>query len=407
MTWGARSLDLLAELRPREDELLQVLAELVAIPSHASQPDGVRAVGERVGTELAALGFELDIAELPASAPAPPPWAATILTDGIGVDELVPPVTWRRDGEHRRELLLLGDLDAAMRLSASDCRLTIVDGRAAGPAVADMKGGLAVLIGALRALADVGLATPAITVVLSGDEQAGSLLSRHTITARGRSADWCICLECARDGGFLMGSRGHVGVGRIQATGVETHAGSAPDAGVNAIALLVEALAGLTHIETPALTALTMIRGGRRRSVVPGEAMAVLDVRARSAEEWAQTEAALAKLAEDISAPERISLDLYSHRPALAWTRHTDWFLDLVRRAGEPLGISVGAIASMAAGSSAFVDATRMPVLDGMGPVGGALMTSNEYIEVDSLVTRSALLAATIAALPTPAAGTE
>ena len=71
---------------------------------------------------------------------------------------------------------------------------------------------------------------------------------------------------------------------------------------------------------------------------------------------------------------------------------------------GARLGIDIDAIDSLAAGSSAFVDSARIPVLDGLVPAGGALMTADEYVEVDSLESRAALLAALVAELGTRAA---
>ncbi|HEX2221735.1 MAG TPA: M20/M25/M40 family metallo-hydrolase [Candidatus Limnocylindria bacterium] len=396
--------DLLEALRRRQGQLLDLLAELVSIPSHASQPAGVREVGERMAGRLRAIGFSAERVT-PTTPQSTPAWAVEVLSGGVPVDDLVGPSVWRRAGERPGELLVLGDLDAALALPAGKSRLELRAGRAIGPAVADMKGGLVVLVGALEALTELGAPLPSITVVLSGDEQAGSILSRHTIEERARVADWCLCLECARDGGFLMGSRGHIGVGRIRADGVEAHAGSALASGINAIDLLVEALARLAD-RRPApgegIATVTMIRGGQRRSLVPGDASAILDLRAASPREWRALERRLSVVGAGTSRPERVSVETHSHRPALKWTPLTDWFLDVVRRAGTSLAIDVAAIRSMAAGSSAFVDSRRVAVLDGMGPVGGGLMTADEHVEVESLVTRAALLAATVATLELP-----
>lgn len=368
---------------------LHLLAELVSIPSHVTQPDGIRAVGERVGAELAALGFE----RLPAALPErrAPVWAERVLCPEVDFDQLMDPVVWHRPGAAAGTVLLLGDLDAALAFDA--CDLTVRDGRATGPAVADMKGGLVVLVEALRALQR--RPTPSLTVVLSGDEQAGSLRSQATIAEHGSTASWCICLECARDGGKLMRSRGHIGVGLLTATGVEAHAGSALKDGINAITMLAQGLIALQDVsDADATVTPTILSGGRRRSLIPASASAVLDVRARDAAGWAAIEERMRVALE--SAQPRLDLDLFNHRPGLPATDHTVWFLDLVREVGASVAVEVDAIDSLAAGSSAFVDSMRIPVLDGMGPIGGGLMTADEYVEVASLATRGALLAATI-----------
>ncbi|HET8776799.1 MAG TPA: hypothetical protein VFN76_03975, partial [Candidatus Limnocylindria bacterium] len=220
-------------MSPSAPATLALLADLVAIPSHVSQPNGIAAVAEIIGSSLAGAGFEA----LPATPPVrrAPEWAERVLCPEAEFDQLLDPFVWRRPGTAAGELLILADLDAALALDPSDCRLTVAGGRAIGPAVADMKGGLVVLVDAMRRVADASAPTPSITVVLSADEQAGSLRSATTISRLAESASWCVCLECGRDGGHLMRSRGHIGVGLLTATGVEAHAGSARSAGVNAV----------------------------------------------------------------------------------------------------------------------------------------------------------------------------
>lgn len=378
---------------------LDLLVELVSIPSHVSQPWGIRAVADLIGAELAGLGFQ------PAALMPPersvPSWAEDLLTPGVGFDDLLDPVVWHRPGRSVGELLILGDLDAALALDVDESRLTFAEGRAIGPAVADMKGGLVVLVEGLRRLAK-GRSLPSITVVLSGDEQAGSLRSATTIRHYGAAAQWCICLECGRDGGRLMRSRGHIGIGLLTATGVEAHAGSDRNAGVNAVTLLangITALDGDGVSGRHATVTPTIVNGGTRRSVVPGSASVVLDVRARDARQWDALERGMRAALSAANADSRLQLEVFSHRPGLPATDRTASFLALVTGIGRQLGIDIQAIDSLAAGSSAFVDSNRVSVLDGMGPAGGALMTSDEYIEVESIGTRADLLAATIDAL--------
>lgn len=383
---------------------LELLAELVSIPSHVSQPEGVAAVGARVGVELGRLGFER------APPPSMPPerraplWAEQILCPEAGFDQLLEPIVWRRSGAAVGTLLILGDLDAALALDSDACRLAIRAGRATGPAVADMKGGLVVLIEALRSATTRGRPLPSITVVLSADEQAGSLRSASVIATEAQRAAWCICVECARDGGRLMRSRGHIGVGLLRAIGRESHAGSARGEGVNAITALAR---GIGALDAPGVSTLdatvtaTMLQGGRRRSIVPASASAVLDVRARDATAWTSLHERILAAISTVDSASQLQLDLFSHRPGLRATTLTEWLLTLIARAGEEVGVQIEATDSLAAGSSAFVDSSRIPVLDGMGPSGGDLMTPGEYVEVESIASRSAVLALAIEYLGT------
>lgn len=382
--------------------MLERLAQLVEVPSHVSQPDGIRAVAEIVGGALAASGFEPRVVTAPER--RAPEWAERVLCPEVTFDELLDPFVWHRRGDAAAELLILADLDAALALDPSECRLTVAGGRATGPAVADMKGGLVVLIESMRRVIELPGPIPSISVVLSPDEQAGSLRSASTIARLAATASWCVCLECGRDGGRLMRSRGHIGVGLLTATGREAHAGSARATGINAVTALARGVAAIDDDGISGRLATvtpTILSGGRRRSIVPGRASAVVDLRARDARAWEALESRVRAALAAVDRGERLRLDVFVHRPGLAATDLTAWFLAVVHDIGARLGIQIDAMDSLAAGSSAFVDSTRIPVLDGLGPAGGALMTPAEYVEIDSLESRSALLTALIAELGT------
>ena len=382
-------------------EPLDLLAELVSIPSHVSQPDGIATMGDVIGAELAALGFERTDPEPPDR--SAPPWAERLLSPGVAFDELPDPIVWTRGGVGAGRLLVLGDLDAALALPSEECRLVVRDDRAIGPAVADMKGGLVVMLEALRRIDRERIPGPPITVVLSGDEQAGSLRSATTIRRHGATASWALCVECARDGGRLMRSRGHIGIGRLVATGTAAHAGTAREAGYNAVTLLARAVVRLEEArlnDASATVTPTIVAGGTRRSVVPDRAEVVLDVRARDQSSWDRLDANLRAALEGLEGADRLRAELFSHRPGLPATGRTKWLLSLIAELGLGVGLSIEAIDSLAAGSSAFLDPRSTAVMDGMGPEGGALMTPEEYVRIGSIDERATLLATVVASLP-------
>ena len=381
----------------RREELLGLLRTLVEIESHATQPDGVRRVGAVVAAQLEEAGFAC---ESVAGRPIPPgdSWLTELMLPGGDYSEVAEAIVARKSGEETA-VLLLGDLDTSYTPGAlARFPYRIEDGRAFGPGVADMKGGLTVLVGAARALRDTGLAAPAMTVVLSPDEQAGSLRSRGVIEEVADGSDWCLCLECARDGGNLLATRAQVGVGRLDVAGREVHAGSAYGQGASAIRALAEkviAVEALTDREREIYLSVGEIHGGRRRSVVPGSAHCTIDIRTRNARDWAEVEEGLAAIAERLDVPgTTATLRVYSHRPAV--DRPAGPLLEVARRAGSALSISFEAQHSPAAGSSAFAAGVGIPTLDGMGPPGGDLMTQHEYVEVDGIFERAALLALTL-----------
>jgi glutamate carboxypeptidase len=373
---------------------LRLLEELVAIPSHASEREGVRAVSHVVVRQLRALGFEEIGAHVPHR--RVPPWAEELLSPEATFEQLVDPVVLRRPGTVPGTLLLLGDLDTS--LLAAQPSLTVAGGRAIGPGVADMKGGLVVMIEALRTLGTSP--SPSVTIVLSGDEQAGSLRSAATIAAHARTATWCMCFECGRDGGRVMTSRACVGVGRAVARTAAAYAGTARSGSDNAAVLLGRIIVAIAEVGGDQFRCTpTILRAGRRRSLIPDEALAVLDLRAVDDAAWDTLARELRILPREVAMADAVTIETASHRAALPRTSLTERFFELVRDVGSRLGVGVEETPSLAAGSSAFVDSNRVFVLDGMGPSGGELMTDREFIEISTLEERARLVAATIARL--------
>ena len=196
-----------------------------------------------------------------------------------------------------------------------------------------------------------------------------------------------------------MGARGQVGVGRLTVVGREVYAGDPSDHGVSAIEGLAELVPAINRLGRPkrgVFVSVNLIEGGRRRSVIPARARAIIDVRTPSNLEWERTASALAKVTGEAVIAADASLDLYSHRPAVEWTTTTERLLEFLQSVGSPLGLSVEAIRSPAAGSSAFAADKGVATFDGMGPVGGGIMTSDEHVVIASIAERGALLAAAI-----------
>jgi glutamate carboxypeptidase len=388
----------------RRGELLELLEQLVGIESHATQPEGVRRVGAAVVAELEAAGFECEA--LPGRAlAAADRWLTELMLPGHHYGAVAEVVVGRREGTGPA-VLLLGDLDTSYT-PESVFPYRVEDGRAYGPGVADMKAGLVVIAAAMRALADTGLEAPTLGVVLSPEEQAGSLRSRGVIEELAAEHDWCLCVECARDGGNLLTTRAQVGVGRLDVEGREAHAGSGHANGASAIrdlAAKVLAVEALTDPERAIYLTVGEIRGGRRRSVVPGHAFCTIDIRTRSQADWDETVAALEAIAARVEVPgTTATLHTHSHRPAVEHVAEP--LLEVARRAADELGIVLDTQHSPAAGSSAFPAGVGVPTLDGLGAPGGDLMTGHEYVEVEGIFERAALLALTLHLLATAPEG--
>lgn len=387
-----------------QSRYVELLEHLVTTESHAAHPEGVAAVAETVMAELTSFDFEFRQTP-PSPLPATDRWLEELLSPGASYARLGATYAADSVGTGPGRLLLLGDLDTAFPVGTlADFPFRVDGDKAYGPGIADMKGGLVVLVAALQALHHLDLVTPSIALVLSGDEQAGSLGSRPVIERAGEGADWCLCVECARRGGKLMAGRGHIGVGRLTVTGVEAHTGSARAEGVNALEALARLVLAFNQISDPeagTLVTVTIARGGRRRSIVPGYATATVDIRTRAPDRWEAVTTLMRKLAieEEQNSGAGIELLMHNHRPGVLWDGGTDRLLTLAREVGNEISVPVDAFESAAAGSSAFRRPSA-PTLDGLGPLGADLMTMQENIDVDSLAPRAALLAGIIHRLP-------
>lgn len=386
--------ELFAWLRARRVHQTEALERLVGIDSQWSSPDGVRVLAGTVTRALDPLGFTAAREPHPAIDPERR-WVAELLAPGADLGALAETHVYRRDGSGD-PVLVLADADTAFRGGADAESAFRVDGdRAYGTGVADMKAGIVVLLEALEALADGGHETPPLIVVLAGDEQAGSPGSREVIRREAARCAVALCVECARDGGQYMASRAHIGVGLIEAIGRESHAGTARDEGVSAIASLARALPAvdaLSRSPSPLVT-VTIVEGGRRRSVVPGTAHAIVDLRAADAAAWDEMVAQLEAVVEREAGAAELRVRTAVHRPGVPWTARTDDLLGVLRELGDEVGVGVRATGSMAAGSSAFAAEAGATVLDGMGAPGSDLMTDQEHVSVSGIAERAALLA--------------
>ena len=359
---------LLGFLESAEDQILALLEAFVTSDTQWSNPAGVEKLGRQIASYLSELGFDVETIPQP-GVEQERAWLAEVLAPGVDYESLAPTCVASRDGTGEERVRLLGDLDTALPIPEGR-PFEVTNGRAYGSGVADMKGGLVTMLWALRALNELAIPTPLLDIVLSGDEQAGSLGSSTVISRVASAAPWTLCMECARDGGKYMISRGHIGVGRLDALGKASHAGTDRAAGRSAIrhlAELIPAIDDLTSYDEGLLITATMVSGGTRRSVVPKEARAIVDLRALDRAGW---DTLMDRLQETMRSFDSVQLRADYHRPGVEPGAGTAHLVELIRADSQVVGGFPGTIRSTAAGSSAFAAASGSAVLDGVGPPG-------------------------------------
>lgn len=333
------------DVRRQEGRTVGLLRDLVETGSYATQTQGVESVARRMVGELESAGFRCARPAL-VDPPVEEAWLADLLLPGVCYSSLPAAVVGRRPGLGH-QALVLGDMDtdygpggiAPFPFAVSEY------GVASGRGVADMKGGLTVLAGAMRALAAIALAAPPVVVVLAPDEQAGSLWSRSIISDKVAQASSCLCVESARDAGQLLASRSQVGVARVVVYGREVHIGSAHGSGVDApapVAELIGSLRELTDVQRGVCRTVTIVQGGRWRTVVAGEASCIVDVRTADGDSWREVEPELCtRIASAARSAWSVKVDFVAHRPAVTCSEATHRPLDVAKTAGYSLGVNV------------------------------------------------------------------
>ncbi|MFF9297982.1 2-dehydropantoate 2-reductase [Streptomyces althioticus] len=261
-----------------------------------------------------------------------------------------------------------------------------------GPGVFDMKAGLVQAVWALCALDALGLPRPAVTLMLNGDEETGSLASRDAIVETGRDCRLAMVFEAAVDGAIKTARKG-VGLFTLTVTGSEAHAGLDPTAGASAIdelACQIIRLADLRDLEAGTSLNVGMIEGGTRSNVTAGRASAHLDVRVASAAEQDRVTRALANLRPEHPLT-RLEVTGDWNRPVFERSEQVAEAAELAKTVARRLGHDLAEASVGGASDGNFLAAAGVPVLDGIGAVGRGAHARTECASVAGMVFRSAL----------------
>jgi glutamate carboxypeptidase len=293
--------------------------------------------------------------------------------------------------------LLVGHLDTVWPIGTVETMpVRLDDGDLHGPGVVDMKGGLAQMVYALRALDELDL-EPALTPVVhvASDEEIGSFDSRGHLVRLARGAARAFVLEPAfGPSGKLKTARKGAGFFRITVKGRASHAGVAPEEGRSAILELSHQIQRLFALNDPArgvTVNVGTIDGGLRANVVAPEATADVDVRVPTLRDGDEVEAAIRGL-EPIDPGVTVEVDGGFGRPPMEPTARN---LELFARAqalGALLGLPLEATA-VGGSSDGSTASLFTATLDGLGSVGEGAHAFDERVVVERMPERAALLA--------------
>ena len=387
-----RESTLVNALDDAQDSMEALLERLVGINSYSTHAAGANAVADLVEAELEALGFR----------------TAVLVSGNAGRS-----VVARRVCEGSHRLLLLGHGDTVHPPESPFQAYTRVDdNRATGPGAADMKGGLVVMLFALRAMKDAGLLDDRhVTVVMNADEEVGSPDSADLIRGESAESHLCLCYEAGRpraDGSstFVTSRRGF-GRMRFLASGRAAHAGVDPGAGASAVLELCHKAIALNELADPeagVLVNVGVLRGGTAANTVAASAELLLDYRFPDEDQQLDLEdrifnVAAKNILRDADGRPLVATVMRDQvkRGAMIKDEAIGRMSDRLVAWGSDLGLDL--VEEARGGSSDAALATEMgcPAVCGLGVVGDQFHTDDEWILRKSLVDRAKLSALTMA----------
>ena len=265
-----------------------------------------------------------------------------------------------------------------------------------GPGTADMKGGLNVILHALKTFETIeGSERVGYDVMINSDEETGSLASRGLIDELARGKYAALTYEpSALPDGTLAHARGGTGNYSITFTGRSAHAGRNPQDGRNAIVAASDLVLRIKALEAEDITINpAKIEGGSANNVVPDLAVLRFNIRPKSTEAMHRFDAELDAIIHLIGTEHDVIVHRHGGvtRPPKPVDEKAQRLFDLVKACGSQLGQEIGWKPTGGVCDGNNIAATGVPVVDTMGVRGGAIHSPDEFMIVPSLRERAAL----------------
>jgi glutamate carboxypeptidase len=383
-----------AELEGRIDQaaMLEQVRQWSAINTGTANLDGLAKQAGLLADAFTALPGEIEMVD-----PAP---VTAIAPDGREVDK---PhgrhMVLRVRPEAGRRLLLTGHMDTVFAADHAFQEQQWLDETTLnGPGLADMKGGLCVILHALKAFeSEPGAAKIGYDVMVNSDEETGSLSSAALIDRLAQGKYAALTYEpSALPDGTLAHARGGSGNYSLTVTGRSAHAGRNPQEGRNAIvaaADLAVRLKAMGHEDLSVNPA--RIDGGSANNVVPDHAVLRFNIRPKTTEAAKTFASDLNALLRSMEVQHEVTVHCHGGvtRPPKPVDARAQKLFDLVKACGAELGQDIGWQATGGVCDGNNIAARGIPVVDTMGVRGGAIHSSDEFLIVPSLSERAALSA--------------
>ncbi len=360
-------------------EMYRLLANLVTIQSGTRNKPGVDRVCQVIRVEMEAMGF----------------LCQTLVQTDYG-NHLV--ARYPGTAPEKKPVLITGHMDTVFPADTDFTTYFEDEIRCFGPGTADMKGGLVVGISALKALIETGCPDiPPIVFVFNSDEEIGSPSSRQLILDLARESGMGFVLEeGGRLGEIVVARKGNLSV-QID---VEGEAGHAAFAGLEKASAVLElahktiAIEALHRPDQGVCANVGMVTGGIGPNTVAPHARAAVDFRFSTDADKTRLAAALEPItANPVLSRTRTTMTRISQRPAMPETPAVRALFAEIETMGRQLGVPVAPEQRQGVSDANIIALAGIPVIDGLGPIGGNDHSPEEYILKQSLVDRTLLFA--------------
>jgi glutamate carboxypeptidase len=367
---------------------LEDLAELVNIDCGSYTSAGVDEVGRWVAAFLTELGADVETRPDPDGR-----YGSTVVGTFHG-----------QPGGARA--ILIGHMDTVFDAgTAAERPFRIDDDVAYGPGVTDMKSGLLAGLYAIKSIVVErgGVPFERLVFVANPDEEIGSVSSTPHIMALAADMDAALVLECARANGDIVSARKGIADLRIIVTGRAAHAGVEPEKGRSAIleaARIVEDLHALNGRWPGVTVNVGVIGGGTRFNVVPERCSLDVDIRATARESLVTAEDEVRRIAAATEVPDTsVDIEELNKWWPMERLERSERLVEHAQAVAASLGFEVADASTGGASDANTTSGMGIPSLDGLGPIGGNDHAPGEYLEVDSIVPRTTMLAGLLLAI--------
>ena len=381
----AYSQNYLPRLQAYQDELLERLELLVNIDSGTGQVAGINHIMTYLEQWLGDLGFTVTLHD----------------SASFGYNLVA---RLKDKGEVR--LLLVGHVDTVYSAGAVAAQpFEVRDGFAYGPGVIDMKSGVLMGMYALRVLLETGFEEfGELCFVFNNDEEVGSPGSASLLREIAQQVDTGLVLESSRSLEVVTKARKGADKYVLEVVGIPAHSGAEPHKGRSAVIELAHKMIAIHNLNTlyPGVTFnVTRLSSSEPLNIVPDVAQCHISVRAFTQQGLDMAAAALEKIVAGCSIPDtRARLVRTRGRLPYRVSPEILRLVELVQDEGRALGLAITAESKGGVSDANLLMEAGLPALDSLGPIGGGMHDlKREYLQVDSIPLRGALLAGLIARL--------